>query len=40
MTYYAKGRKMWRYPSNRTIERLKAKGYREMVWGNGDFICF
>lgn len=28
MTYYAKGKKMWRYPSNSTIERLKKEGYR------------
>lgn len=38
MTYYAKGRKMWRYPANSTIERLKRQGYRQIIWGNGDFI--
>lgn len=38
MTYFAKGKKMWRYPSHRTLVRLKSKGYNEIVWQNGDFI--
>lgn len=38
-TYFCKGKKMWHYPSNRTIERLLSKGYTQMVWENGDFIC-
>lgn len=38
MTYYARGRKMWRYPSNRTIKRLRDQGYRRIVWDNGDFL--
>lgn len=37
-TYCCKGKKMWRYPANRTIERLTAQGYSEMVWGNVDFL--
>lgn len=38
MTYYARGKRMWRYPSNRTIERLKKQGYHKIVWDNGEFI--
>lgn len=38
MTYFSKGKKMWHYPANSTIERLRANGYREIVWRNGDFI--
>ena len=38
-TYFCKGKKMYKYPSRRTIERLIAKGYSEMVWQNGDFLC-
>ena len=40
MTYFAKGKKMSKYPTNRTINKLKKLGYREMVWRNGDFITF
>lgn len=25
MTYFAKGKKMWRYPANSTMERLRKK---------------
>lgn len=39
MTYFAKGKRMWRYPANSTIERLRKQGYRMIVWGNGDFMC-
>lgn len=39
MTYFSKGKKMWHYPANSTIERLRANGYREIVLGNGDFLC-
>lgn len=38
MTYYAKGKKMWRYPHNTTIRRLKNKGYNVIIWQNGDFL--
>ena len=38
MTYYAKGKKMWKYPAIRTIQRLRKKGYRMIVWANGDFL--
>ena len=38
MTYFAKGKKMWRYPAHSTMERLRKKKYRQIVWGNGDFI--
>lgn len=38
MTYFAKGKKMWQYPANSTIERLKKQGYRQIVWENGDFL--
>lgn len=36
-TAYASGRKM-RYPSNRTIEKLREKGVRTIIWSNSDFI--
>lgn len=39
MTYYAKGKRMYQYPANSTICRLRAKGFREIVWRNGDFIA-
>lgn len=38
-TYYARGKKMWNYPSNTTLENLKRKGYGQIVWQNGDFLC-
>lgn len=38
-TYYARSKKMWNYPSNITLENLKRKGYRQIVWQNGDFLC-
>ena len=38
MTYYCKGKKMRKYPSNNTMVRLAKQGYTEMVWANGDFI--
>ena len=38
MIYYANGKKMWNYPSNRTIENLRKKGYRQIVWQNGDTL--
>ncbi len=38
MTYYAKGKKMYQYPANSTIEKLKKLGYRLVVWQNGDFL--
>ena len=37
-TYYMKGKKMWQYPSNKTIERLKKLGYTNIIWKNGDFL--
>lgn len=38
MTYNAKGKKMWKYPANSTIKKLKQLGYRQIVWRNGDFL--
>ena len=38
MIYLAKGKRMWKYPANSTIERLRKKGYRMIVWGNSDFL--
>lgn len=38
-TAFAKGRRMTRYPSNKTIEKLKALKIKEIVWQNGDFIA-
>lgn len=38
--YYSNGGKMYRYPSNRTIMRLKKMGYKGIIWLNGDFILF
>lgn len=38
MTYFSKGKKMYKYPSSRTLERLRKKGYTEIVWCNGDFL--
>lgn len=38
MIYFAKGKKMWQYPANSTIERLRKSGYRQIVWDNGDFL--
>lgn len=38
-TYYARGKKMWHYPSNSMLESLKRKGYGKIVWQNGDFLC-
>ena len=38
MIYYAKGKKMWAYPSNTTIERLRKNGYYQIVWQNGDTL--
>ena len=38
-TYYARGKKMWHYPSNTMLESLKHKGYGQIVWQNGDFLC-
>ena len=37
-TCFAKGRKMWQYPSAKTIDFLRKRGIREIVWQNGDFI--
>ena len=39
-TYYAKGKRMYQYPSNRTLEKLKKQGYNEIIWQNNDFIIF
>ncbi len=36
-TAYAKGERM-NYPSNSTIEALRARGVRQIVWGNGSFL--
>ena len=38
MIYYAKGKKMWSYPCNTTIEKLRKKGYYQIVWKNGDTL--
>lgn len=38
MTYFSKGKKMYKHPANSTIARLKKQGYKEIVWENGDFI--
>lgn len=38
-TYYARGKKTWHYPSNTTLGSLKHKGYGQIVWQNGDFLC-
>lgn len=40
MIFYAKGKKMWNYPKNSTIQRLKKQGYSSIVWRNGDFLNF
>lgn len=37
-TAYASGRKMSRYPSNSTIEKLRREGVRMIIWRNSDFI--
>lgn len=37
-TAYASGYKMSRYPSNRTIEKLRNENVRTVIWRNGDFI--
>lgn len=39
-TFYCKGSRMWKYPSNSTMEKLKKQGITCMVWQNGDFITF
>ena len=39
-TCFAKGRKMWKYPSAKTLDKLREHGIREIVWQNGDFIYF
>ncbi|UPW40841.1 hypothetical protein [Sigmofec virus UA08Rod_6521] len=38
MTYFAKGKKCYRCPTVYTLTRLYRKGYREIVWCNGDFM--
>lgn len=35
---YAQGTKMWKYPSNSTLIKLRELGARQIIWGNGDFI--
>ena len=36
---YAQGARMWHYPCNSTITKLKELGARHIIWGNGDFIA-
>lgn len=38
MVYYMLGKRMYRYPSSRTIFRLKDRGFSQLVWQNGDFV--
>ena len=37
-TAFASGYKMSKYPSNRTIEKLRNESVRTIIWRNGDFI--
>lgn len=37
-TYHAKGKKLYEIPAESTLERLKKKGVKRMVWGNGDTL--
>ena len=37
-TAFASGYKMSRYPSNRTIEKLRSAGVSTIIWRNGDFL--
>ena len=38
MTYFCKGKRMYKYPAGSTIDRLRKLGYTVMVWQNGDFL--
>ena len=37
-TFFAKGKRMYKYPSSRWIRNLKKNGYTDIVWKNGDFL--
>lgn len=37
-TFFARGKRMWKYPAASTIERLRKQGTIMILWRNGDFI--